>query len=337
MCVRDRKSDGVSVRSDPRWCPGASLQVLRARARLLRQLRSYFEQAGVLEVETPACSSAANSDPNIESFRCSAPGLDSTAERYLHTSPEFPMKRLLAAGSGPIYQICKVFRGGEMGRRHNPEFTLLEWYRPGFDHLRLMDEVAELVNRVLPQPLPVARYSYAGLFQERLGVDIDSADPQRLRACAIDQGVSGVEHLELGGVDPWLDLLMSHCIEPGLGQGELSFVTDYPASQAALARLSQGEPRRAQRFELYLQGMELANGFHELTAATEQRQRFEQDLALRRERGLPVHPLDEPFLAALEAGLPDCAGVALGVDRLLMLITGCEHIGQVLAFPWERA
>ncbi|MFC1683986.1 EF-P lysine aminoacylase EpmA [Pseudomonadota bacterium] len=320
------------------WRPSAPLANLRARAKLLADIRGFFQQADVLEVETPACSFHASTDPVLVSFRLDYNGPGAQGRPlYLHTSPEFPMKRLLAAGSGSIYQIAKVFRNGECGRLHNPEFTLLEWYRPGFDHERLMDEVAALVNSVLPKPRPVERFSYGELFQTHLGVDPHQATVAELKACAEKQGIAGVSTLDLPERDAWLDLLLTHCIEPHLGRDSLCFVYDYPASQASLARIRVGEPPVAERFELYMEGVELANGFHELADASEQRRRFEQDLVRRQAEGLPIVPMDEHMLSALETGLPDCAGVALGIDRLLMQVVGAERLDEVLAFPLERA
>jgi lysyl-tRNA synthetase class 2 len=321
------------------WRPSASLQTLRARAELLAQIRDFFRQAGVLEVETPACSRFGVTDPAIESFttRYTGPGAARGAERYLHTSPEFPMKRLLAAGSGPIYQLCRVFRNGEQGRLHNPEFTLLEWYRPGFDHHTLMDEVGSLMRALLPQPVSEQRLSYAEAFRRYLQIDPHSATPTQLRDCALAQGIAGAESLSLAGRDAWLDLLLSHCIEPHLGADGLCFLYDYPASQAALARVRPGEPAVAERFELYMSGVELANGFHELTHADEQRRRFQRENQRRRSLGLAQVPQDDRLLAALAAGMPRCAGVALGVDRLLMILQGIPHIQAAMAFDEERA
>ncbi|HEC15557.1 MAG TPA: EF-P lysine aminoacylase GenX [Sedimenticola sp.] len=336
--VVGHRQGGIETRN-PDWRPTASLEALQVRARLLAEIRAYFAGAGVLEVETPACSFHAATDPALDSFRISYTGPGAPAGRplYLHCSPEFPMKRLLAAGSGAIYQICKVFRDGERGRLHNPEFSLLEWYRPGLDHHGLMAEVADLVNRVLPESRPVEYLSYAEAFQRRLGLDPHAATMAELRACAAGQGIPEAGALELPSRDAWLDLLLTHCIEPGLGRGCLCFVYDYPASQASLARIRPGDPPLAERFELYVEGMELANGFHELTDAAEQRRRFERELGRRRAQRRHAVPIDENLLAALEAGLPDCAGVALGVDRLLMQITGAQRIDEVLAFPLERA
>ncbi len=247
------------------------------------------------------------------------------------------MKRLLAAGCGPIYQICRVFRDGELGSRHNPEFTLLEWYRPGFDHQALMGEVTALVHRLLPASLTEERLSYAEAFQRFLCIDPHSAGCEALRQCAINNGICGARELELEFRDGWLDLLLSHLIEPELGRGRITYLYDYPASQAALSRIRQAPSPVAERFELYLEGMEIANGFHELADKTEQQSRFEADNAARTAQGLAPVEMDRHLLAALESGLPDCAGVALGIDRLLMVITGHRDIREVLAFPFALA
>lgn len=320
------------------WQPSASLEVLAARARLYARIRAYFAAAGVMEVETPLASRAAATDPALASLGTACPGLGAEPlPLWLHTSPEFSMKRLLAAGSGPVYQICKVFRGGERGRLHHPEFSLLEWYRPGWGYRRLMDEVADLVRHAVDRPdLPAEVVAYRDLFQARLGLDPLEAGLAPLRRVALAQGIAGAEAMDLER-DGWLDLLLTHRIEAALGRGRLTFVCDYPPSQAALARVRDGDPPVAERFELYWEGVELANGFGELTDPAEQRRRFEADLAARAAAGLPRPPVDEAFLAALEAGLPEAAGVALGLDRLLMVATGRSHIDEVLAFPVERA
>jgi elongation factor P--(R)-beta-lysine ligase len=321
------------------WRPSASLEMLRARADLLARIRDFFRQAGVLEVETPACSRFGVTDPAIESLttRYTGPGAAQGGRRYLHTSPEFAMKRLLAAGSGPIYQLCRVFRNGELGSRHNPEFTLLEWYRPGFDHHRLMDEVVGLVRSLAERDLPVERLSYGEVFERYLRVEPYSASVPQLQACAIAHRIAGAEDLQLEDRDGWLDLLLSHLIEPRLGVEGMTFLYDYPSTQAALSRIRPGSPPVAERFELYLSGVEIANGFHELVDADEQRRRFLDDNRRREAMGLASVPPDENLLAALEAGMPDSAGVALGVDRLLMVLTGSHHIGQTLAFDANRA
>jgi len=329
------------MQADTDWRPTVSLDRLRLRASILTRIRAYFSRRDVLEVDTPVLSPAASTDPALASFKthyhgpCAAEG----DIRYLHTSPEFPMKRLLAAGSGAIYQICKVFRDGESGALHNPEFTLLEWYRTGFDHIDLMDEVEQLLADVLLDIMPVAsvhHWCYRDVFNEITGIDPFTATPAELRTYL--QSTHEVTAVGLADADrdAWLDLVMTHVIEPRLGDG-LVFVRDYPASQAALARLRSGTPPVAARFEVYLNGIELANGFHELTDAVEQRQRFENELERRRQTGVEVVQPDERFLSALNAGLPDCAGVALGLDRLLMLASGSECVQDVIAFPFDTA
>ena len=320
------------------WRPTASVENLQLRSQLLCKIRGFLGERGLTEVETPACSAAAVTDPALDSLatRFTGPGAAAGKSLYLHTSPEFAMKRLLAAGSGPIYQICKVFRDGEAGRYHNPEFTLLEWYRPGYDLHQLMDEVSELVQFVLGKPVTCHRLSYSELFLNHLGFDPHGVSAEKLRDYAIDLRVAGAGQMRIADSDSWLDLLLTHCIEPQMGAGML-LVYDYPASQASLARIRSGRIPLAERFELYLNGVELANGFHELADAEEQRRRFHKDLEKRARENRLAPPLDERFLAALEAGLPDCSGVALGIDRLLMCIAGADHIEQVLSFPIDRA
>lgn len=306
---------------------------------MLAEIRDFFRRAGVMEVETPLCASAPTPDPALASFWTSylGPGYPTGKRLYLQTSPEFAMKRLLAAGSGPIYQISKAFRNGESGRWHNPEFTILEWYRLGWDHHALMAEVAALVQKILGADRPLEKHSYGDLFAQYLGLDAHAADSRELRACALRQGLAGAAKLELPDREAWLDFLLTACIEPRLGRDGLCFVYDYPASKASLARIRAGSPPVAERFELYIQGIELANGFHELADAKEQRRRFEQEADSRRRAGQEAPPLDEYFLAALDAGLPSCSGVALGVDRLLMLALGRQRIDEVIAFPLDRA
>jgi len=313
--------------------------MIRSRAQLLAKIRAYFEQTQVLEVETPACSSYAATDPAIESFQLNytGPGFPTPHPLYLHSSPEFPMKRLLAAGSGAIYQICKVFRNGESGRQHNPEFTLLEWYRPNFNHHQLMEDVATLVNRVLPKAKAVEYLSYDEVFHQHLGINPHQSTATQLKECAKQHGIADAERLDLPSKDAWLDLLLTHCIESQLGRNRLSFVYDYPASQASLAKIRPGNPPLAERFELYIEGMEIANGFHELTDASEQQQRFNQDLEQRHTQSQPTVPIDKNLLAAIHSGLPNCAGVALGIDRLLMQITQAAHINKTLTFPITSA
>lgn len=325
------------------WRPTASLAALKLRATLLDRIRAYFSTQGVLEVDTPVLSAAGATDPAIRSFTTAyhgpGPGRGSEARLYLHTSPEFPMKRLLAAGSGSIYQLCKTFRDGESGSNHNPEFTLLEWYRTGFDHFDLMDDVERLLRAVLDGILAlesVDHWTYRDLFLEITGMDPFTAPVRDMRAVLQEHGLHDPVGLTADDRDAWLDLLMTHVIEPRLGPG-LVFIRDYPASQAALARLRPGQPAVAARFEAYLGGIELANGFHELTDAAEQRQRFEKDNTRRVALGLEPVAIDEKLLAAMLNGLPDCAGVALGVDRLLMAATQAESIDATLAFSLSNA
>ncbi|MEQ9464768.1 MAG: EF-P lysine aminoacylase EpmA [Haliea sp.] len=315
------------------WRPGALPAALQARASLLAAIRAFFADRGVLEVETPLLCSRGITDPAIEPLLVNGGLSLGAATGYLQTSPEYAMKRLLAAGSGPIYQICKAFRDGEAGTRHNPEFTLLEWYRPGMDHHQLMAEVAALVCNCLGER-PWRALSYRELFRRSTGIDpfVDSLPilQAAARAC-VDVGTLD------GDRDLWLDLLLTHAVEPWLAGQGLCFVYDYPPSQAALARLGERDGHAVgERFELYVDGLELANGYHELGDATEQRARFEADNRQRLDRGLPQRPLDEALLAALAAGLPDCSGVALGVDRLLLLATGETDLRSLLAFAWDR-
>lgn len=316
------------------WQPSASIDALRARAGIINQVRRFFADRHVLEVDTPCLSSAAVSDPQLQPFSTTytPDGGQFAQPVYLHTSPEYPMKRLLAAGSGCIWQLCKVFRNGETGGRHNPEFSMLEWYRIGFDHHQLMDEVDALVTQVLGCAA-ARRVTYASLFAEHLGLDVHLCEDE-------DLALQGRERCGFHGElprDAWLNLLFSHCIEPLLLEPTLVYA--FPASQAALARIVEGDDRvlSAARFELFVKGMELANGYFELTDAQEQARRFRADQALREGMGLAVLPVDDRLVAALQAGLPACAGVALGLDRLVMLAAGADRIDQVIAFGFDRA
>jgi elongation factor P--(R)-beta-lysine ligase len=325
------------------WRPCASLDTLRLRARLYAALRGFFAERGVLEVETPVLSIAGNTDPNIRSFWLDFSGRTDglPRRRWLRTSPEFPLKRLLAAGIGDCYELGRVFRDGEAGGRHNPEFTMLEWYRLGWDHRRIAEETAEVVRTALAlveRDARVQRVAYRDLYRERLGVDPMCDDARTLRAAL------GEVEIDPDGLtrEDWLDLLMTHRLQPRFDADTLLIVEDYPAAQCALARLSErsdadGVHTVAERFELYLGPLELANGYHELTDADEQRARFQRDVALRKARGEPSPPLDEGLLTALAHGLPPCAGVALGVDRLLMAMLGTSRIADTLAFDAFRA
>ena len=318
------------------WQPAASLRTLRARAELLGQIREFFAVRGVMEVDTPALSAAATVDPNIESLPVES---RSHEQLWLHTSPEFAMKRLLAAGSGPIYQLSHVFRDDEHGRLHNPEFTLLEWYRPACDLRALMDEVETLMRVLVPggKLLRSERISYQTAVQRIARVDPFWATEEELRMAVTAAGVRLPEGDHTGNRDFWLDLLMGAVVGPQLGQDGICFLHDYPASQAALARVRAGNPPVAERFELYWRGVELANGFHELADATEQKRRFAADQQRRTEQGKRVPPADDRLIDALRAGLPDCSGVAVGVDRLLMLILQLGSVSEAMPFPVDRA
>ena len=329
--------------TDSHWGPSASLDALRLRARLNATIRSFFDARGVLEVETPILSQAGNTEPNITSFHVGFTGhVDAgPRRRWLRTSPEYPLKRLLAAGVGDCYELGRVFRDGEAGGRHNPEFTMLEWYRLGWDHRRMAAETVEVVQAALAlmgrQSQP-AYVSYRMLYRECLGIDPMRAPDEALRAALgdIDIDPDGL------GRDDWLDLLMTHRIQPGFAKDAITVVYDYPQSQCMLARIrpTDGDDDPvpvAERFELYLGPLELANGYHELQDPAEQNSRFERELALRRERGDVEPEVDTHLLAALQHGLPHSAGVALGVDRLLMAMLETGRIADVLAFAFPRA
>jgi elongation factor P--(R)-beta-lysine ligase len=320
------------------WRPTASIDALRLRARLNAVVRAFFAERGVLEVETPLMSRAGNTDPNIASFAVEFSGRTDGAPRtrWLRTSAEFAMKRLLAAGAGDCYELGRVFRNGEAGGRHNPEFTMLEWYRVGWSHLQLVDEAVDLVQAALAlagREASVARIGFRDLYRDALGIDPMTADIGTLRA-AFDGDIDPAGLTR----DDWLDLLMTHRIQPRFPPNRLLAVHDYPASQCALANVvRRGDVDVAERFELYLGPLELANGYHELTDADEQDARFRRDLHVRAQRGQPQPPIDAALLAAMRSGLPACAGVALGIDRLLMAMLGTVCIDEVLAFGFNRA
>jgi len=328
------------------WQPTAPIKNLKKRARIIAKIRSFFVKRNVLEVETPLLSPFTVTDVHLHSLKVHCKNI---GDLYLQTSPEYAMKRLLAAGSGSIYQICKAFRDDEFGRLHNPEFTMLEWYRIGFDHHQLMDEMDDFLQFIL-SCTHSRRYSYQEVFEKFLQINPHAVTIKELQACAHQHNIK----IDIDNKDTWLQLLMSEVIEPNL-KG-IVFVYDYPASQAALAKLSSkrtawisdyqagsgmtqccysresenSECLIAERFEVYVDGVELANGFHELLDEKEQRQRFLHDLAKREQLNYPQVSIDENLLAALGHGMPACAGVALGVDRLIMLSLGVDNIDQVI-------
>ncbi|MEP1447923.1 MAG: elongation factor P--(R)-beta-lysine ligase [Paraglaciecola sp.] len=319
------------------WRPSASIAALKQRALVLQKIRHFFAKRDVLEVDTPALSHATVTDEHLHSFstQFQHPFAPQSHTLYLQTSPEFAMKRLLSAGSGAIYQICKSFRNEETGRFHNPEFTMLEWYRPGFNHLQLMSEIDELIQMVL-RCEPAEKTTYQRLFKQHLNCDPLTATLDDLKTLSSQFGYAELAADE-NNKDTLLMLLFSQQVEPHIGQDRPCFVTDFPASQAALAKISATNPLVAERFELYFQGIELANGFHELTDSVEQLNRFERDNNKRQKQGLDKMPIDQNFIAAIDSGLPECAGVALGIDRLLMLALKCNKIEQVIAFENSRA
>lgn len=319
------------------WQPSTSIENLRLRAELLKQVRNFFDECGVLEVQTPVLGRAGSTDAYLSSMQshCSGGGLSDPLELYLQTSPEFHMKRLLAAGSGAIWQLAISFRNGEYSERHNPEFAMLEWYQPGYDLNDLMAEVQSLISEVLEVD-SFSCQSYRSLFREHLDVDPFTSELSELQALSHTKTGIAADDLDRDGC---CDLLMSCCIEPLLGRDEITFVTDYPASQAALAKVRQDDDGDlvAARFECYYQGIELANGYHELTDAEEQAKRFAADNEQRRKLGLPQVTVDQHLIEALAAGIPECAGVALGFDRLLMLKAGADRLSDVISFSIDRA
>ena len=323
--------------SELNWQPSAGFAALRARAKVLNTIRQFFTTREVLEVDTPAMSQAAVTDVHLHVFSTVfvGPGYSQGQSLYLQTSPEFHMKRLLAAGSGCIYQMSKSFRNEEAGRHHNPEFTMLEWYRIGFDHFQLMDEMSELLTLVLGSGKE-QRFTYQNAFKQFLQLDPLTASLDELRNAGKAYNVYDVIEHEPDR-DTILQLLFYVGVESQIGQDVPCFIYDFPASQAALARISPQDSRVAERFEVYFKGIELANGFHELADAKEQLTRFKADNRKRKTMALPEQPIDHHLIDALTAGFPDCAGVALGIDRLVMLATDANSLDEVIAFPTPRA
>lgn len=324
------------------YLPSADIELLQLRASIIQTIRQFFTARNLLEVETPILSQAGVTDIHLFCFKTFFIGPEISLEKqglsgiplYLQTSPEFHMKRLLAIGSGSIFQISKAFRNEESGRFHNPEFTLLEWYQVDFDHFQLMDEMEKLLQLVLNCGR-AKRLTYQQVFMDLLNIDPLSAQVEQLIEAGSGLNLGEVLTLETDK-DTILQLLFCVAIEPVISQEQPCFVYDFPASQAALARISSEDHRVAERFEVYYKGIELANGFHELSDGAEQLKRFEKDNLLRKQHSLPEMPIDKRFIDSLE-NLPDCAGVALGIDRLIMLALGKDHINDVLSFNIERA
>ena len=320
------------------WQTAAEHELLRQRAIVYRYIRDFFHRRNVVEVETPVLSRAGNTDPNIASFALEFNGHNDAgpAKRWLRTSPEFPLKRLLAGGFGDCYELGKVFRNGEYGTRHNPEFTMLEWYRVGWDHLRLAQEAVSLVQGVyalFDKTLHVEQHTYGSLFKTALALDPHTASLFELQNAVAAVASIGTDDLSR---DDLLDILLTHGVEPKLPASQLTVIHDFPASQCALAKVRNDPIPVAERFELYVGGIELANGYHELNDAVEQRRRFSADLAVRTQRGMATPELDEHLLQAV-AELPDCAGVALGVDRLLMSVLEVSSLRKIIAFDFSAA
>lgn len=318
------------------WRPTAAIKTLQLRAQILAKIRYFFADRDVLEVETPQLSHAVGTDPYLHYFTTdySLAGQPNSHTLYLQTSPEFAMKRLLAAGSGSIFQICKAYRNGEVGKLHNPEFTILEWYRLDFNHHDLMQEMDKLLQYVL-QCNAAHYYSYQSLFETHLQFNPHTATIAEIKKktahLTLDEALT-----DTFDKDTWLQYLLAIFIEPELGQNAPAFVYDFPSSQAALARLRQEKDFSvAERFEVYIKGLELANGFHELSDPEEQAKRFAHDLQMRQTKNYLLPPIDERLLAALPS-LPPCAGVALGIDRLVMLAANAQHIQDIVAFPFEN-
>ncbi len=320
------------------WQTNASAEALQQRAELYRNLREFFYARNVLEVETPILSESGNTDPNIESFNVHFSGSTQAgnATRWLRTSPEFALKRLLASNVGDCYELGRVFRNGEFGRKHNPEFSMLEWYRVGWNHLQLIDECIDLVKQLFELKaitLNVKRFTYKELFVSTLGIDPYVASNPQLSSTL--QAVTEINPQSLSR-DDLLDLLLTHCIEPTFQARQLTVIYDFPASQCALAKIRYDDNPVAERFELYLGSIELANGYHELTDAIEQNQRFDKDIAMRKSLGLVSPDKDQRLINALPH-LPACAGVAMGIDRLMMSLLKLDNINEIIAFDFSRA
>ena len=312
------------------WKPSAGVDELRARATLLAEVRTFLSSRGVLEVDTPLLGRFAITDPNIELFEVTTPD----GIRFLQSSPEYAMKRLLASGTGDIFQLGKVFRSGEHGSRHNPEFVMLEWYRLDWTHSQLMREVAELVTHILKLSTWQI-WSLEALLDHFCQINLHSTTESELKVAAANAGIDIVGDLDK--LD-YLDLLMTHVVEPGIASWGLVFIVDFLEQQAALSRvIERGGNLVAARFEAYVHGVELANGYWEESDPNILTKRFEADNGLRASRGQPVREIDERLISASRAGVPDCAGVAVGFDRLLMLAQGRSELSQVMPFSWSLA
>lgn len=320
---------------DRAFAPSTSVEVLKQRHEFLKGVREFLDQRGYVEVDTPLLSGAATGHHDLSLFKTEYVTDSGRQTLFLQPSPESAMKRLLAAGSGPIYQICKAFRNGDEGDLHNPEFSILEWYRPGFDHFDLMSEFSTFLEEVLGYR-GTERITYQNLFQDKVGIDPHTSETSLLREAAIEAGLR-VDKVQSYSRDRLLRVIMDGYIEPTLGEDGPVFIYHYPASQACFAKMRGEAEPVAERFEVYIKGIEIANGYHEATDPEEQRRRIEVENERRRPLGLPPIPVDERLISALESGLPDCSGVAVGIDRLVMIGLNLSTIDDVVAFPIDKA
>ncbi|MBK8816818.1 MAG: EF-P lysine aminoacylase GenX [Methylococcaceae bacterium] len=322
------------------WQPGCSLQMLHLRAKMLQNIRKFFAERSVLEVETPLLGSAIGTDPQLDFFTTTFQWSPMQQKLFLQTSPEFAMKRLLASGSGSIYQICKAFRNGESGRFHNPEFTMLEWYRVGYSLPELMSEIDELMMQLfdgIKSFQPAEKITYQAVFKSYTNLDPIAFSYEDYAAYARNHGIS--EAITICGQDQsaWLDFIFSHHIQPHLGWDSICLIYGYPACFSSLARVNAENSAITDRVELFIQGVELGNGYYELGDFKEQSSRFDREIAARKASERPDIVKDNKLLAALEAGLPDCSGIAIGLDRVLMLLSESASIDEVLSFSISRA
>ena len=339
----NQSSNTSTHTSKPTYAPTMTLAMAQKRAKLLSDIRQFFATRQVLEVQTPLLSQAGNTDTFLQSVAARVTYQDKPRTYYLHTSPEFAMKRLLASWQVPIYQICSVFRDNEIGTRHNTEFTMLEWYQPYYSLTDLADELGQLLEVLYGYPVVMNHYRYVDAFMDFVGIHPLTASIEALRAVAEDKGLTGFDFsTDIDNKEDsrqgWLDLLFSHAVEPNLGHELPTLIIDYPPATAALAKtdLDKDGNLVAKRFELYINGIEIANAYDELADGTALKQRFEQDNLLRQRHGLPPMPIDEHLLTACD-DLPACSGIALGLDRLLMVITGATCLEEVITFPSDLA